>query len=419
MLRELEQWVNMVAQGSASTDLHKWLASARLIPLAKDDKGGVRPIAIGEVLRRLVGKCLCKAVAPLLPQKFLPLHQVGVGIPHGLDAAIASVSHKLEEGSKPSSSSCETEAMCCVKVDMRNAFNEVERKSFLERCATMFPTVYPWARWLYESHSTLFLSNGATVPSAQGVQQGDPLGPLLFACALGSVSTEIANSVWQVWYLDDGTLIGREEDVAEALDLLMKEGPAFGLHLHLGKCEVYWPGRSDFPKIPKAVQRKTEGLALLGSPLHGSEDFFERQVRECVDKAERMQRKLAEMEDAHSELYLLRQCASSCRLAHLLRTVPFDKASRAFSDFDTAVLDAVARIAGAPLTQQASRQATLPTAKAGLGMRKCSEIALSALLGSCNKSRSLVQRRAPRAAGPGRGTCCTRRAARPGLPVAQ
>ncbi len=64
MLYEIAEWVNMVAQGNGTADLHSWLAAARLIPLAKTDDG-VRPIAIGEVLRRIVGKCLCQSAAPL------------------------------------------------------------------------------------------------------------------------------------------------------------------------------------------------------------------------------------------------------------------------------------------------------------------------------------------------------------------
>ena len=41
----------------------------------------------------------------------------------------------------------------------------------------------PWAEWCYSRHSRL-LFHGDVLTSDAGVQQGDPLGPLLFALAL-------------------------------------------------------------------------------------------------------------------------------------------------------------------------------------------------------------------------------------------
>ena len=45
--------------------------------------GGVRPIAVGEVIRRLASRLCCLAVRPSLPGVFIPYGQVGVGIPGG------------------------------------------------------------------------------------------------------------------------------------------------------------------------------------------------------------------------------------------------------------------------------------------------------------------------------------------------
>ena len=64
----------------------KCLAGAGLLALKKP-KGGVHPIAIGEVLRRLVGKTLCANVKEQAQEFFKP-NQVGVACPLGADAAI-------------------------------------------------------------------------------------------------------------------------------------------------------------------------------------------------------------------------------------------------------------------------------------------------------------------------------------------
>ena len=74
--------------------------------------------------------------------------------------------------------------------------------------------------------------------SATGVQQGDPLGPLLFALVLHPLIHQISDScklLLHAWYLDDGTLVGDSEKVAKALDIIQVFRPElgfeFGLHV--------------------------------------------------------------------------------------------------------------------------------------------------------------------------------------------
>ena len=50
---------NVLARGDAPPELAPFLGGASLFALEKKG-GGVRPIAVGEILRRLVGKVLCK-----------------------------------------------------------------------------------------------------------------------------------------------------------------------------------------------------------------------------------------------------------------------------------------------------------------------------------------------------------------------
>ena len=46
-----------LAAGNAPTNIAPWLAGAPIFPLKKKH-GGIRPIAVGEVIRRLVGKLI-------------------------------------------------------------------------------------------------------------------------------------------------------------------------------------------------------------------------------------------------------------------------------------------------------------------------------------------------------------------------
>ena len=77
--------------GRADPRVAPWLRGARLTALLKKH-GGVRPIAVGEVLRRLVSRLCCSAVKENLPDTFLSYGQVGVDVPEGLDAAVHTIS---------------------------------------------------------------------------------------------------------------------------------------------------------------------------------------------------------------------------------------------------------------------------------------------------------------------------------------
>jgi len=70
--------------------------------------------------------------------------------------------------------------------------------------------------------SLLLFDHKYVFHSTSGVQQGDPLGPLYFCCALASLVTKIEQlkPVYNKWYMDDGGIIASEE-------VLLKVGIAF------------------------------------------------------------------------------------------------------------------------------------------------------------------------------------------------
>ena len=39
--------------------------------------------------------------------------------------------------------------LCCLKVDMSNAFNECSHFSFLSCCKSDFPELFAWVQWCY------------------------------------------------------------------------------------------------------------------------------------------------------------------------------------------------------------------------------------------------------------------------------
>ena len=70
------------------------------------------------------------------------------------------------------------------------------------------PSIYPFVHSAYSSPSSLFGSD-KIIPSADGVQQGDPLGPLLSCLTLHYVyMCCLLKSELCLFYLDDGSLGG-------------------------------------------------------------------------------------------------------------------------------------------------------------------------------------------------------------------
>eukprot|EP00731_Ephydatia_muelleri_P020890 Em0013g617a len=99
--------------------------------------------------------------------------------------------------------------------------------------------------------------------SESGVQQGDPLGPLLFALVLQKLVSsldaddECAEILLQAWYFDDGALAGTRPAVLRALHLIEDLGPALGLHVNLGQSS------------PPVSGSSSSFLLAIGSPSPG------------------------------------------------------------------------------------------------------------------------------------------------------
>ena len=72
-----------------------------------------------------------------------------------------------------------------LKIDFENAFNTIDRGAIRNELLSSFPGIARWFDFCYAQPSHLFCQNRILpFPSAQGVQQGDPLGPLLFALGI-------------------------------------------------------------------------------------------------------------------------------------------------------------------------------------------------------------------------------------------
>ena len=62
LLQSLQAFIVFMANGKASQEVQPFFAGATLTALDKKNGADVRPIAVGETLRRVVSKCLCAKV---------------------------------------------------------------------------------------------------------------------------------------------------------------------------------------------------------------------------------------------------------------------------------------------------------------------------------------------------------------------
>ena len=105
-LGQLTRLVNLMAAGRMPEAVAPYFCGANLFAAKKKD-GGLRPVAVGETLRRLVAKCLAFKVAEEAAAFLTPL-QFGVGVQGGCEAIVHAARETLQDTSIPQdgSSAC-------------------------------------------------------------------------------------------------------------------------------------------------------------------------------------------------------------------------------------------------------------------------------------------------------------------------
>ena len=105
--------MNLLASGKVPVSVSQHLAGGSLTALVKGKPSfppDIRPIAVGEALRRLTGKCLCAVLMSKASEFFAPF-QFGVACPAGAEKVIHGLRHCIEEH-------WEEENFVVLKIDM-------------------------------------------------------------------------------------------------------------------------------------------------------------------------------------------------------------------------------------------------------------------------------------------------------------
>lgn len=386
--------LSMLARGDIPAEVRPLICGASLVALPKRD-GGLRPIAVGDTLRRLVGKCLAHSVKEQAQARLEPT-QVGVGTPGGAEAVIHVVRDWFRRHSTDPT-------RVALKIDMENAFNSIDRQAILEAVRAFSPTLVPWADFTYGGDSSLLLGEHK-VASKRGVQQGDPLGPLLFSLALQRAieeakrraASEVDGSIdFQVFYLDDGFIAGTAPAVSGYADILCQELARIGLTVNAGKCEAI-PAAGESSAVQASSFHPCKWVAagefeLLGAPI-GGQTYSTEYTSGRIDKGKRLLAKLAELEDPQVAYLLARHCASFCRLTYSTRVTPRSLHSSALKTYDDAVREGFSGAAGLLLPDDSWSRAQLSARHGGIGFRSSAQHADAAFVSSIASASALGAR---------------------------
>jgi hypothetical protein len=352
----LLQLCKQIQNGSAPGS--QLLTASRLVALDKEDNG-VRPIAVGDMIYRLVAKVILRkqfATDQLAP------FQLGVQSPGGVEPIVHLLRHAIDGDLKGYTHVC--------SADFKNAFNSVSRVAVSAATLTYAPEFYKPAKWAYNEPSALVMYDGTVITSSEGVRQGDPLGPLLFSLAirdtLQQLQKELARTARRglpppivVAYLDDVYIISGQEITPQQLERHLQQAP---ISLNAQKTKSY-----------SLQDLRQTGLKTLGSFV-GSQTGKKEFLREKIGELQQVLDKLQDLPKQHA-LLLLRASTTSL-LRHLPRTLEGQELQEELQDIDRRLLQMVKYLQGStdsrPLDQDL---VALPTRLGGLGITLYAETA--------------------------------------------
>ncbi|XP_021765938.1 uncharacterized protein LOC110730443 [Chenopodium quinoa] len=280
-------------------------ASAPLTPIVNPG-GGIRPIALGTAWRHLVSKVAAVMVGQSLGSYFDGL-QCGVGVSLGGEAILHAMNRLIEDRDS-------NVGLSMLLVDFQNAFNLVDRAVMLREVRRRCHDISRWVEFYYSNPARLYA----------------------FEVCL------------QAWYLDDGTIIGETLVLGKVMQLIMEEGPRFGLHLNVEKTETFWHTEDPRSRLvgvfPLNIAQPLHGVKLLGGPTSSDSGFSGELVMQRVTKTIALMDKVAKLDDPQCELLLLRACTGVSKLYFALRTCPPSTFEATHRTFDEALRSSLERI---------------------------------------------------------------------------
>jgi hypothetical protein len=230
-----------------------------------------RPIALCNVIYKLLTKVIARRLKPILPSIISPEQSGYVEGRQILDSVILAheVIHSLQKTKTPG---------MLLKLDLSKAFDKINWE-YMRAMLLAFGFDQRWVTWIMNLTSSAFFSlliNG--VPSkpfspSRGIRQGDPLSPFLFIIMAEGLSRSIhaaiesklltglplhgiSPPISHSQFVDDTLLMGSPtvREASSISDILQTFSDASGLDCNKDKSQIF------FFNTPIPVQRHISGL---------------------------------------------------------------------------------------------------------------------------------------------------------------
>ena len=393
--KALAWWANRWARGDFDTHLGALLAMSRLLPIYKDLKtDDVRPVACGSAVRRLLGKCLGekirKRVGELTKEHQLGLKRTGYEI--GVHAA-RSLAEK-----------CKRNGHAMLLLDFENAYNRADRALLLEIAIAVVPEAGQALWWFYERETELVTDRGDRIKCSTGVMQGCPFASLAFSLIIKWLVAQLTHKELdaKLFFMDDGMLCGTPAALSWSLDLINGLEPISGLFLKYSKMDAHAPNavaaeecRRLLPEGVEVHHNEEMNFVWLKAPI-GSDKFVKEQLECKLRVLQGEVEMVSEFPHLHECFTLLRSCTSSCKVTHLMRTIPSTQLEQFLKGFDNSLKKAMEKILGHTLNTKQWLVCQLPTKYGGLGLRSGKLIAGAQHVMSLEKCAEEMKAHAPK-----------------------
>ena len=313
---------------------------ARLVPISKKN-GGIRPIAVGSLFRRLIATAIVRTHATEFKEFFQPL-QHGIASPGGAENVV-HIARALHSAHAPTQN--------VVSIDLTNAFNSVSRNAFLRKTDSLFPALNAWAAACYGAHSSLLLADGTIVESQCGVQQGDPLGPFFFCLAIHESlqkAAKAAEGASILAYMDDIYVLGLPAQTQTVVSSLSADLSEVGLRINLQKCWTLHRLQGELEGIP---QTDPECVSILGAAL--SDNSPAPLLKESIGV---VSKELPLLEDAQCAILMLRYIHNCSATFHLRTHAPL-RSKRLVEELTTNTLSVLSKILDQDLSSESNKHA--------------------------------------------------------------